>query len=319
MEHTPNPKPLVSIVIAAYNASEYIRETLDSILEQTYGNLEIIVVDDGSTDNTAAIVKAYIPRVNYYYQKNSGSCASPRNTGLGKIKGDFVTFFDADDIMLPEKIEMQIVALLANPEAVMSIINYRNFKGNERTVDHFSNCPIFSSYVGRNQSKTFALLSEECRRIMIDENFTIASSPVFRSEYLKQEQGFDETLTACEDFHLIYRVAIHGQVIIHPDIGFERRLHDQNMSSDNERMLKNLVKSRSSLRMIEKNNQFSRFLNIRVRQYLRKLQSCLITKGEIISALKLYRKTFPPKSIDDLRHDIKQFIKISITFNSKNL
>ncbi|MFV8571118.1 glycosyltransferase family 2 protein [Marinobacter sp. SBS5] len=317
MEYTTNSKPLVSIVIAAYNASQYIRETLDSILAQTYKNLEIIVVDDGSTDNTADLVKAYSPRVDYYYQENSGSCASPRNTGLKKIKGDFVTFFDADDIMLPEKIETQVGALLANPDAVMSVINYRNFKENKHSADHFSTCPIFSSYVEHNQSKSFALTSEECRRIMIDENFSIASSPVFRSGYLQQEQGFDETLTACEDFHLIYRIAIHGQVIIHPDIGFERRLHNSNMSNDNERMLKNLVMSRSHLSKIEKDYHLNRCLTNRVTQYLRKLQSCLINKGQIRSALKIYNQTFPPKSIYDIRHDLLQLIKITLKLNPK--
>lgn len=300
---------LVSVIIPAYNASAFIAETLESILAQTYRNLEIIVVDDGSTDTTAEIVKSYAPRVKYLYQENSGSCASPRNHGLKEAKGEFVTFFDADDIMLPHKIASQVEALIADPTAVMSITNYRNFSGTERSADHFSTCLKLHALIAPSINSHVLLPPEQCRDILIDENFTIASAPLFRRDTLKVLGGFDESLKACEDFHLIYRAATLGGATVSANVGFERRLHDLNMSSDNERMLRNLIKSRLDLINSEPELSLQDRLTKRVQRYRRDLQTCLVNKNRVYDAAKLYPQTFPPKSLSDLNHDIRQGLK----------
>lgn len=95
---------LVSIVIPAYNSAEFIAETLDSCLAQTYPHIEIIVVDDGSTDNTVDVVRAYGDDVRLIEQANQGA-AIARNVGVDVAKGDFVQFCDSDDLLLPTKIE----------------------------------------------------------------------------------------------------------------------------------------------------------------------------------------------------------------------
>lgn len=305
-------KPLVTVIVPAYNASAFIAETLESILNQTYDNLQVIVVDDGSTDDTARIVQSYSPRVTYIHQANSGGCAAPRNRGLEYARGEFVTFFDADDIMLPDKLSRQVEALIRHPAAVMCITNYCNFTGTERSTDHMSTCPAMVPYLNRHKSSDFTLGSEECRNILISENFTIASAPLFKTEIIKSLGGFDQSLKACEDFHLVYRVAMHGDIVVSPNVGFERRLHDTNMSNDNERMLRNLIASRRDLSLAESNINLKRRLQHRVRRYWRNLQSCLITKNQLASAIKMYRVTFPPKSLSDLNHDIRQAIKISL-------
>lgn len=303
-------KPLVTVIVPAYNASDYIAETLESILAQTYENLEVIVVDDGSTDNTAEIVKSYTSGITYIHQENSGSCAAPRNNGLQHAKGEFVTFFDADDIMLPDKIAHQVNDLLDHPEAVICISNYRNFTQTQHSADHFSNCPALADYLNEVKGTTFTLTSLACRSILIDENFTIASSPLFRTQTVKSLGGFKQSLRACEDFHLIYRVAMEGDVVVNATVGFERRLHDLNMSSDNERMLRNLIGSRSSLSREETDKSLRKRLEFRVRRYRRDLQTCLVLKGRLKDAVRMYLETFPPKSFSDLNHDIRQGIKI---------
>lgn len=305
-------KPLVSMIIAAYNAEQYIEETLNSIFDQTYSELEIIVVDDGSTDRTAEIVNAFHPRVRYVFQPNSGSCASPRNLGLALAKGEYLTFFDADDIMFPRKIEHQVREMEANPAAALCVINYCNFTGRSRSNDHFSSCPSLSHYTENLHTPMFELSTLESRKILIDENFTIASSPLFRSEYIVQQGGFDTTLTACEDFHLVYRIATQGTMVVMPEIGFERRLHDTNMSADSERMLRNLIQSRQSLANGETNPDLKRGLQKRVRRYQRDLQTCLISKGKLRSAARLFKETFPPRSLSDLNHDFRQGIKLTL-------
>lgn len=305
-------KPLVTVIVPAYNASDFIAETLDSILNQTYDNLQVIVVDDGSTDDTARIVQSCSPRVTYIHQANSGGCAAPRNRGLEYAQGEFVTFFDADDIMLPDKLRRQVDALIRHPATVMCITNYCNFTGTERSTDHMSTCPAMVPYLERYKTSDFILGPEECRNILISENFTIASSPLFRKDIVQKLGGFDQSLKACEDFHLIYRTAMHGDIAVSPSIGFERRLHDTNMSNNNERMLRNLIASRHDLIVVETNTALQRHLKRRVHRYRRDLQTCLVLKKQLATALKLYGETFPPKSLSDLNHDVRQGIKIAL-------
>jgi len=109
-ESNPNTVT-ISVVIAAYNAAKYIRETLDSVLAQTYLPLEVIVVDDGSTDETAAIVRSYAGRVRLLQQENRGEPAA-RNVGIRNAQGDYIAFVDSDDLWMPEKLKLQTARLL---------------------------------------------------------------------------------------------------------------------------------------------------------------------------------------------------------------
>lgn len=105
-------RPLVSVIIPAYNAGKYIDQTIHSVLNQTYSPVEIIIVNDGSTDNTAEVLRKYQSdsRVKVIYQPNSG-CSSAKNTGLAHISGDYIQYLDADDLLSPDKIEEQVEAL----------------------------------------------------------------------------------------------------------------------------------------------------------------------------------------------------------------
>lgn len=111
-----NEKPLVSIITPAYNAGVYIRDTIRSVLMQTYPNLEHIIIDDGSTDDTAEIVRAFPDsRIIYLYQKNSGQ-STARNAGIAAAKGKYIAFLDADDLFLPDKLFEQVSYLETHPD-----------------------------------------------------------------------------------------------------------------------------------------------------------------------------------------------------------
>ena len=115
-----NRSPVASIVVPAYNAATTIRETLASLLEQTFRDFEIIVVDDGSVDSTADIVRRYTdPRVHLISQPNRG-LAGAHNTGIAAAKGVYIGFCDADDLWLPEKLELHIRHLEDNPDVGIS-------------------------------------------------------------------------------------------------------------------------------------------------------------------------------------------------------
>jgi glycosyltransferase involved in cell wall biosynthesis len=120
-------KPLVSIILIAFNAERFIKRALASALGQTYPNIEIIVVDDGSTDHTADVVRAFTdPRIRYFYQNNQGQGAA-RNRGIRESQGTYITFLDADDFYLPEKIEKQVNFLQTNPEYQVVYCNTLHF------------------------------------------------------------------------------------------------------------------------------------------------------------------------------------------------
>ena len=109
---------LVSIIVPTFNYDKFIGEALDSVLCQSYQNIECIVIDDGSTDATQKIVIEYQcrdPRIRYIYQDNMGVSAA-RNNGLRNAKGEFIQFLDADDLIDSKKIELQLSFLVAHPE-----------------------------------------------------------------------------------------------------------------------------------------------------------------------------------------------------------
>ena len=109
--------PLVSVVIPTYNRSTWVIGAIESIRRQTFDNLEIIVVDDGATDDTAGRVTAQSaedPRVSYLYQANRGVSAA-RNAGLARARGEFIAFLDSDDLWLPQKLARQL-DLLEKPD-----------------------------------------------------------------------------------------------------------------------------------------------------------------------------------------------------------
>lgn len=116
-------RPLVSIIIPAYNSERYIARAIESARNQTYENTEIIVVDDGSTDRTAEIVKSFQdPRIRYIYQENKDVGAAC-NHGIKESRGEYVTFLAADDEYLPEKVEKEVAFLEQNPECQVVYCN----------------------------------------------------------------------------------------------------------------------------------------------------------------------------------------------------
>lgn len=111
-----NNTSLVSIIIPAYNAEKYIAETIDSVLAQTYSNWELIIVNDGSTDNTLSVIENYSrndKRISFISKQNTG-VSDTRNTGIAKAKGEYIALLDADDVWLPKNLEKKIILLKEN-------------------------------------------------------------------------------------------------------------------------------------------------------------------------------------------------------------
>jgi glycosyltransferase involved in cell wall biosynthesis len=108
-------QPLVSVVVPVHNGERHLGEALESIRRQDYRPLEVLIVDDGSTDGSAAVCRSF-PECRYIYQENAGVAAA-RNAGIAAAHGDFIAFLDQDDTWAPRKLSLQMATLLANPEA----------------------------------------------------------------------------------------------------------------------------------------------------------------------------------------------------------
>ena len=118
--------PLVTCVIPVYNGERFLGAAIRSALGQTYTNLEVIVVDDGSTDGTAEVAQAFSHRVKYLYQDNAGPAAA-RNRGIAEAEGEFLSFLDADDLWVADKLARQLARFRARPELSYSVGMVQNF------------------------------------------------------------------------------------------------------------------------------------------------------------------------------------------------
>jgi glycosyltransferase involved in cell wall biosynthesis len=134
-------RPVVSIVIPAYNAGSYITETLDSVLSQTYPAREIIVVDDGSTDDTQRRIEPYLRHLRYLRQPNGGE-GKARNTGLRAATGDYIALLDADDLWVPEYLEVQLDTAARNPKSRMIVCEGIGFEDDRVVMERLIGGPL---------------------------------------------------------------------------------------------------------------------------------------------------------------------------------
>ena len=184
--------PVVSVILTACNVAPFIEQAAESALRQTHTQLELIIVDDGSTDGSAEKADALTdPRVRVIHQRNAGSSAA-RNAGIEAARGRYLAFLDGDDYWLPEKVARQVALLESHPEVDLSF-------SLSITVHAFGNViGVQSGHAGGPVS---------FRELLIDNPIRSGSSVVVRTEAMKEAGGFDPALRACTDYDGWLRVA----------------------------------------------------------------------------------------------------------------
>jgi glycosyltransferase involved in cell wall biosynthesis len=197
----------VSVIIPAFNSEPFIKRTIDSILAQTYSDYEIIVVDDGSTDNTSEVVSNYGSKVNYIYQKNSGTGAA-RNTGIAAAHGNWIAFLDHDDEWLPEKLLSQMELVGRNPDLKWCATNRYQSDG--------SRCVA----VGNTKTIKKNLGSKDYFENYFEAAFkglcpVITSTMLIHREVFNELGVFDPCLVRCDDLDLWWRITYR-----YPKIGY---------------------------------------------------------------------------------------------------
>jgi glycosyltransferase involved in cell wall biosynthesis len=221
---TQQAPPRVSIVIVCYNQARYLREAIQSALTQTCGDIEVLVVDDGSTDETRDVALSF-PSVRYVHQRNQGLAAA-RNTGIGETASPYLLFLDADDRLLPEAAQSGLECFQAHPQSGFVFGTFRNI------YDDGSSAPC----------ETGAAVEADHYWHLLQGNFIgMHAAVLYSREALIDVGGFDSHLPACEDYDLYLRISRVWPVRRHDGLIAEYRQHDHNMSRDYAFMLESVL------------------------------------------------------------------------------
>lgn len=259
----------VSIIIPTWNCAHFLPAALDSLLAQTHSNIEIIVVDDGSTDNTRDVIAPYVVGgVQYFHQKNHGCCGAARNTAFRYVTGDYIAFIDADDIATPTRIASQVWMLDEHPSVGAVFTNFADFRGELFEPSHYSKCPRITKLVKFGNAVIPGL---EARELVLDENYALPSTCMIRREVLTQVPGYSTEIRGGEDVHFAYLIARHWDIGLIDMIGAHRRLHGNNISADPLRFVQQGLLSRSLLLVAEQEPMLRKALE----KYLRKVRTQL--------------------------------------------
>lgn len=209
---------LVSVVIPTFNCSHLLPGAIDSALAQTHAPLEVVVVDDGSTDDTARVARTYGDRIRYVHQQNQGTAAA-RNTGIAHSSGEYIALLDQDDRWLPQKLERQLPYFLPDPS--VGLVHTGG-----RVIDSASGA-VTSEYLPPAELDVHELMAW-CR--------VGCATVVLRRAALEAVGGFDPKLPGADDWDLWIRVAARYRVLGCPEVLVEIHEHPGNQGKRVERM-----------------------------------------------------------------------------------
>lgn len=224
--------PLVSVIMPCFNSAEHLNEAIDSVLQQDYANIELIVVDDGSTDNSPKILEQYGDKITVIFQQNSGPAAA-RNTGMRVAKGDFIAFNDSDDIWLPGKLSAQIALLQSAPEIGLCYTGWIVWDQQQPLSQILQSRPVISpqQQVPELSGWLYLKLLAVC--------YIHTTTAVFRKDILQNVGYFNEAYRIGEDHDYWLRISQYCQVAklkraysVYRDnpVSVTKKLHGKNYS-----------------------------------------------------------------------------------------
>ncbi|MEB3181796.1 MAG: glycosyltransferase [Nostocaceae cyanobacterium] len=224
---------MISVILPVYNGAATIRETITSVFSQTFSDLELIVINDGSQDSTLDIINSFSDaRLKLFSYPNAGQAAS-RNRGVSHAVGEYISFIDADDLWKPEKLANQLKALQENPQAAVAY----------SWTDHIDDKSQFLR-VGCRMTVQGNVYPE----LLIGNFIENGSNPLIRKQIFNEVGGFEISLNPAEDWDLWLRLAANYQYVVvkSPDILYRVSTNSMSSSSYIHKM------EASSLRVIER-------------------------------------------------------------------
>jgi len=239
-------KEKVSVIIPTYNSEKYIIESIQSVLNQTYTNIEIIVIDDGSTDKTGELISSLKKEnIRYIRTENQGNYFA-RNRGIIESKGEFIAFLDSDDIWLENKLDKQIDLIRNNPDIGFCSTGFTIFF-DQNPEQHYLDYNYYCKHDVTDFTKFINLL--------LRNNFVATSSLIIRKECIDKIGLFDTKFQNAMDYDFVLRLAGHYKAIYLCEPLISRREHNNNISKNRINTYRALIyiysKLKSNLRSLE--------------------------------------------------------------------
>lgn len=207
--------PLVTAVIPNYNYSRYLADAVGSALNQTYENLEVIVVDDGSTDDSLKVLEQFSDRIKVIAQQNAGVSAA-RNNGVAAGAGEYLAFLDADDVWHPEKIKKQVERFASEPSLGMVHVGVRDIDADGREL----------------RTLLDGMQGDVAPELLISDRPVIlggGSGIMITRRIFDDVGGFDQRLSTCADWDIFYQMGLRSKVAFIPYVLLDYRFHGSNM------------------------------------------------------------------------------------------
>jgi glycosyltransferase involved in cell wall biosynthesis len=284
--------PNVSVIIPTYNREKFVVKAIRSVLNQSFRDYEIIVVDDGSKDNTNESLKKYGDSIRYIYQDNSGVSAA-RNTGVKSAVGEWLAFLDSDDEWTSEYLSEQIKRASAIPGIYMQTTNCSFIGPNDKTRSYFEINGALAEFKG----KDYLFFPEPFRFIVKHGPWQIGSTIILREAIMKAGL-FDTSLKLSEDLDLMARVALQGPfgMIKEALVNIYRR--DESIECLTNQAKENPIQARESGYRVYKKLQSIGTLKYKERSTLKNIMSAnrravgnlLLTNGKIQEARDSYKQ-----------------------------
>jgi len=222
--------PAVSVIIATYNRANYLAETIDSVLSQSFQNFELIVVDDGSTDETRRVVAPYGSRVRYIYQENRGPSAA-RNLAARNTSADWISIQDSDDLCLPNHLETLYGYVNKHPKSGMVFANGSYLGGPAHNRE-----TIIPAAKSRRLAEQGVRLED-----LFDKSIVRLQAALISKRCYDDVEGHDESLRISMDLDLTFRLISRYPVAYLDEVVFSYRRHSGNISGNQElRLLENI-------------------------------------------------------------------------------
>ncbi len=211
--------------MVVFNEEQFIGEAIQSILDQTYTHFELIIVDDGSTDNTPSVIQYFSdPRIQFIISEKNNGVVHARNAALNISKGDYIAVLDADDIALSDRLEVEVNFLERNPE-------FGLVGGRSELIDENG------EYLNKHQS--LSLTPDETKVHLLFKNCFTHSTIMYRRKDLTKYNFNDVFIKGCEDYDVIVKIASKMKVKNLPIVLCKYRVHKNNISKESEVIEKN--------------------------------------------------------------------------------
>lgn len=288
-----NNNPLVSIIMPAYNAEKFISKSIESVLQQTYPNWELLVINDGSIDNTSNIVNSFNDsRIKLIEQDNSG-VSKARNTGIANSTGEFIAFLDSDDLWLQDKLEIQVKYMINNQNIILSYGDYLSFIEDGKIIEN---------------KQLYPFKIKDLKERLLVFNFIATLTVMVKSDVLKDTGGFDTEFFGPEDWDLWIKISQKGDIdYIKENLAMYRE-HEGGISKNKKRQLEEEYKVLKR-HVLQSNNEILKkyalwFYNLKLTNFYfsqREMKKFIFT---YFNMLKLI-----PFKIENLSYPLKRVFK----------